>query len=300
MRINSLGYLRVESPDAKEWNYFGPEVLGLMCSPAPAGHADTVALTPDDRPGRIQISPGERNRLECVGWEMPNATAFDEAVLELERAGVKISFGTGEERARANVRDLARFMDPAGLTHEIFWGQLVVPLSFRAGRAMKGFVTGSQGLGHIVLIVPDLIESLEFFRSVLGFTVSDEIDLDGNRVVFFHVNSRHHTVALLSIPGHRGLHHLMLQAKELDDVGTAYDRCLAEKIPLAMTLGRHTNDRMVSFYVRSPSGFEVEYGWGAETIDDEDSWAVTHMVSARMWGHHPGSAGAPGCIEPIA
>jgi extradiol dioxygenase len=300
MKINSLGYVRVESPNAKEWAHFGPEVLGLMSSDAPHGHPDTVSLTPDDRPGRIQVTPGERNRLECVGWEVQNETAFSEAVDQLERAGVELSRATDEDRARAGVRDLVRFTDPAGLTHEVFWGQLVMPLSFRPGRAMKGFVTGEQGLGHIVLVVPDLTESLDFFCSVLGFTVSDEIDLHGNRAVFLHVNPRHHTLALLSIPGHHGIHHLMLQTKDLDDVGTAYDRCLEDKIPLAMTFGRHTNDRMVSFYVRSPSGFEIEYGWGAETIDDESAWAVTHMSSASMWGHHPGDAPEPGCIEPIA
>ena len=26
------------------------------------------------------------------------------------------------------------------------------------------------------------------------------------------------------------------------------------------TLGRHSNDQMVSFYMSTPSGFEVEYG----------------------------------------
>src|SRR5688572_4909633 len=113
MRINSLGYLRVESPDAKEWAHFGPEVLGLMRSDDPRDGTDAVSLTPDDRPGRIQVSPGERNRLECVGWEVPNATAFSEAVYELERAGVTISRATDEDRARARVRDLVRFTDPA-------------------------------------------------------------------------------------------------------------------------------------------------------------------------------------------
>ena len=66
---------------------------------------------------------------------------------------------------------------------------------------MSGFVTGQQGLGHVVLVVPDLIEAMEFYKKILGFTVSDEIDLFGNRVVFFHVNPRHHTLALMGIPG---------------------------------------------------------------------------------------------------
>lgn len=103
---------------------------------------------------------------------------------------------------------------------------------------------------------------------MLGFRVSDEIDFAGNTLVFLHVNPRHHSLAIKGVPGMRGLHHLMLQVEDLDDVGMAHDLCLDRDIPLAMTLGRHTNDRMLSFYVRTPSGFEIEYGWGAQTVDD--------------------------------
>jgi extradiol dioxygenase len=103
----------------------------------------------------------------------------------------------------------------------------------------------------------------------------------------------------MAVPGLRGLHHLMVQTASLDDVGIAHDLCVDRNIPLAMTLGRHTNDRMFSFYVRSPSGFEIEYGWGAEVVDDE-GWVVTHMQSPSIWGHRPGGAPAPGCLEPVA
>jgi extradiol dioxygenase len=201
---------------------------------------------------------------------------------------------------RAQVRDLVAFADPAGLRHELFWGPLVEPGSFHPARAMSGFVTGGQGLGHVVLVVPDRVEAVRFFCGVLGFSVSDEIDMWGTTIVFFHVNPRHHTLAIVEMPGMRGLHHLMLQVRDLDDVGVAHDLCVDRDIPLAMTLGRHTNDRMFSFYVRSPSGFEIEYGWGADTVDDLDSWVVTHMTSGSIWGHRPGQAGPPGCVEPVA
>jgi extradiol dioxygenase len=300
MKIMSLGYLHVESPEAKKWATFGPEVLGLAVSDAgPDGPPDTVALTNDDRPGRLVISVGERNQVRRVGWELPSADELEVAATELAAAGVSTRRGTPDQCRSAGVRGLIRFVDPAGFTHELFWGQLVAPNSFRPGRAMSGFVTEGQGLGHIVLVVPDLVESLDFFRRVLGFRVSDEIDMHGNRLVFFHVNARHHSLAIMGMPGMRGLHHLMMQVNSLDDVGTAHDLCAERGIPLAMTLGRHTNDRMFSFYLRSPSGFEIEYGWGADVVDDEESWVVTHMQSPSIWGHQPGGAPAPGCIEPV-
>lgn len=298
MRITSLGYLRVESPQAKEWATFGPEVLGLALSEDPLGRSNTVMLTNDDRPGRLVVSEGEQDRVQCAGWEMPSAEALSAAISELELAGVSVRRATVEQRQSASVRDLVSFTDPAGFTHELFYGQLVVPGSFRPGRAMSGFVTGTQGLGHIVLVVPDLAESLGFYRDVLGFRISDEVDMDGHRLVFFHVNERHHSLAIMEIAGTRGMHHMMLQVNEVDDVGRAHDLCADRKI-VAYSLGRHTNDRMLSFYVRSPSGFEIEYGWSAITIDDEDQWAVTYMNEPSMWGHRPVDALEPGCMEPV-
>jgi len=51
-----------------------------------------------------------------------------------------------------------------------------------------------------------------------------------------------------------------------------------------MTLGRHTNDRMVSFYCVSPSGPSVEFGWDGRRVDDR-----THVTGfydeGSVWGH---------------
>jgi hypothetical protein len=47
---------------------------------------------------------------------------------------------------------------------------------------------------------------------------------------------------------------------------------------------------MVSFYMRTPSGFEVEYGYGARTIDDS-IWKVERHEAPSIWGHR-GLAGS--------
>ena len=39
-------------------------------------------------------------------------------------------------------------------------------------------------------------------------------------------------------------------------VGQALDRVNKDGFQLSSTLGRHTNDKMVSFYVRAPGGWE--------------------------------------------
>jgi hypothetical protein len=97
-----------------------------------------------------------------------------------------------------------------------------------------------------------------------------------------------------------GLHHLMLEVADMDDVGRAYDVVRQRDLPLAMDLGRHTNDLMTSFYVRSPSGFEIEYGTGGVLVDDR-TWEVATYDAGSIWGHHPPPSGAlfPGILRPI-
>jgi extradiol dioxygenase len=76
------------------------------------------------------------------------------------------------------------------------------------------------------------------------------------------------------------LHHFMLQLQSLDDVGATYDLCQARDVPIVMKLGKHTDDHMVWFYLHTPSGFNVEYGWGAREVDDS-TWEVqVHTASS--------------------
>ncbi len=103
----------------------------------------------------------------------------------------------------------------------------------------------------------------------------------------FHCNPRHHTLAFYAVPQPpKRLNHFMLQAKTLDDVGATYYLCQDQGVPIARSLGRHTNDHMVSFYLRTPSGFEVEYGWGGRIVDDS-TWQVQLHTAGSMWGHRP-------------
>jgi extradiol dioxygenase len=76
----------------------------------------------------------------------------------------------------------------------------------------------------------------------------------------------------------------MLQTHALNDVGATYDLCQDRGVPLVRGLGRHTNDHMVSFYMHTPSGFEVEYGWGGRVVDDA-TWHVQQHTRGSIWGH---------------
>ena len=85
------------------------------------------------------------------------------------------------------------------------------------------------------------------------------------------------------LPKH--LHHFMLQLNDLRDLGRALDRVVDHGVRVVQTLGQHPNDKMISFYAETPSGFEVELGWGGRTITS-DWQPETHAVWTE-WGHRP-------------
>jgi len=295
--IESLGYIGFISPKAEEWLTFGPDVLGLEV--AGRGPDGAVRLRVDDVAHRIVVHPGERDDLAYLGWTVAGPSALDAAVAALEKKALTVGRGDPELAALRGVADLAWFVDSFGFRHELAWGQLSRPASFRPGRAISGFVTGRGGLGHAVLIVPELERAQAFYMDVLGFRLSDRIDA-GIQVRFLHCNPRHHSLALAGFPGAVGVHHLMLETASLDDVGTTLDLCQRREVPITMTLGRHTNDHMTSFYLRTPSGFEIEYGWGGRLVEDEASWVVGTYDATSIWGHRPPATPLPpGILRPF-
>ena len=283
--IRSLAYLGVDSPDYKEWETFGPEVLGLQH----AGHGQdgAVRFRLDDAAHRITIHPGERNRISYIGWSIKDEGEAKTVANRVAAHGIEVTRSGQQECEQRKVEGFYWFHDPSGFRHELSWGQVHTVTPFRAGRAISGFRTADQGLGHVVLAVADLAESDRFYREVLGFHQSDTVrDGGGLEAHFYHVNGRHHSLAISALPTREvAFLHLMIEVNDLDDVGTAHDMCEHRGIPITTTLGRHSNDRMISFYMYTPSGFRLEYGYGGLNVDN-DLWIPRTYDKPSSWGHH--------------
>ena len=281
MDVSSLGYLRITAEDPHNWAGFATHVLGMQAVP---GDGDGVHLRMDERHHRIAIEPGDQPGGTAYGWEVTDAAALDAAAGALEAAGVAVTAGTKAELETRRVAGMIHCLDPAGHRVELFCGADDGDGEFTPGRDISGFVTGGLGLGHVVLMVPELEPAVRFYTDVLGFRLSDYMTAP-LKATFLHTNPRHHSLALLEV-GVSALHHFMVELADVDDVGQGYDLVQSEGITVARTLGRHTNDRMISFYARTPSGFELEYGWGGRLVDDA-SWEPCELTATSSWGHVP-------------
>ena len=291
--ISSLGYLRIESADPGAWRDFALKVLGLTEGRGP--EAGAVYLRMDDFPARLVIVPGSSERLLAVGWEVAGVAALAAVGRALADAGVPCKPGTDAELAARRVGAMLTAEDPAGHALEVFCG---AALDSRPSVSPYGtrFVTGDLGLGHVVLPVPAGDESaFGFYTEVLGFRLRDSMRMPaeffggkpGDPPVWFRFlgcNARHHSLALAPVPAGSGLVHLMIETASLDDVGRALDRCTRRGATVSGSLGRHANDLMVSFYVRTPGGFDIEYGTDGRLVDDS-TWISRESTAVSLWGH---------------
>lgn len=306
MEIKALGYMGFAVKDVGHWRDYLTKKIGLMETSFSTN--EDARFRMDSRSWRIGVTHGDLDDLAFVGFEVSNPLALAAMRSRLLEAGIKVEDASPELLAARDVLGMIRCTDPFGLQVEIFYGaadQYEKPFVSPVG--VKGFVTGNQGMGHYFYAVPDISSALRFYTDVLGFQLSDFIDITLSpeltvRGHFFHCNGRHHTMAIAEAPMPKRLHHFMLQATSLDDVGFACDRldgCNEDFIDsnlnlgvadadresyLTTTIGRHVNDHMVSFYARTPSGFEIEFGWGAREVKD-NSWSVTRHNRTAMWGH---------------
>jgi 2,3-dihydroxybiphenyl 1,2-dioxygenase len=280
MVVKALGYAGFGSAALDDWRQFGTGLVGLQA--VERGNS-LLAFRMDDRKQRIVIDRAIGEGARFFGWEVADARALDALAARLETAGIAV---TAEPQTLADtrrVRALISFRDPAGNRLEAFYGAETDETPFKPGRSISGFRTGPLGLGHVVLTVENIGAVMPFYVDVLGFGLSDYIEKPF-RAYFFHINPRHHSLALIET-GKNGMHHLMVELFSLDDVGQSYDVALSEENRVSVTLGRHTNDFMTSFYAKTPSSFMVECGWGGREIDPAN-WRPVEMTDGpSLWGH---------------
>jgi len=297
MAIKSLGYVVIEAEDLGAWQDFACNVAGLM--PAASDRDDVALFRMDDRPYRLWVQKGSQNRFIAPGWEFAGKADFESALTALEAAGRPVERADVMEARGRKVYELARSSDPAGNAMELFYGRFVDYQPFVSPAAVSRFVTGDNGdmgMGHVVLTAPNFDETHAFYKQVFGFGDTDlgrfylmggGPDDAGIGFAFMHCNRRHHSLALGQMPeSPNGAVHMMLEVGSLEDVGRAYDRVLKSKgkVPLSATLGRHVNDKMTSFYMQTPGGFDIEYGWNGLVIDPA-TWTATTSLAVSDWGH---------------
>jgi hypothetical protein len=90
----------------------------------------------------------------------------------------------------------------------------------------------------------------------------------------------------------------MLEVAEMDMVAQAMERTTEHGFGISSTLGRHTNDKMVSYYLRAPGGWDIEFGYDGLMVD-EDQYLPQNITADSYWGHDWSGSEPLACTIPL-
>lgn len=285
-----LGYVVIESERFGDWRRFGRDAIGMHLDDA---LPDVLRFRLDDHACRFLVERGAAEDVTALGWQVDDHSTFDVILDRVTRHGVVVTEGTGEEAALRGVERLVRFPGPNGLRQEIFTRPCTngSPLEMAV---RGGFVTGEAGLGHVAVTSTKPHQVHGYYDTVFDARLTDFIDetISGLKfkIRFLRVNQRHHSIAIAAVnrlpinPIRTRVQHVNIQVADLDDMTASYQRINDLGFAMALGVGQHTNDRELSFYAITPSGFEWEVGWNPIVVN-ESTWEPTTYQGISIWGH---------------
>jgi 2,3-dihydroxybiphenyl 1,2-dioxygenase len=286
----NLAYVVIGASDLAAWHAYATGVIGLGIAKAADG---CLGLRMDDHPWRLLIEPGSDDDLTHAGWDLGSDADLETYVATLRSKGQDVREESADLAAKRQVSRLFSLADPNGFAHEFFVSRTGLQSDGGALSPIlrgRGFQTGDLGIGHILPVSKNYEEGVRWYQDVLGLRYSDRIRQEMAPGVyadatFFHsATGRHHSLATGTFPSPKRLNHLMLEYRDMNDVGLAYERARKAGVPIVLELGHHPNDQMFSFYMRTPSGFGIELGYGGIVID-EASWEPQLYDVMSDWGH---------------
>lgn len=289
-QVTELAYIGVVTTDLDAWETFAVNIMGMQLAQK---NDQQLTLRMDEKAHRWIINKDNQNGHAFTGFACANEAALQELVETLRKHGNHVLEGDANLAAARKVKRIYTTLDPIGNCVELICDLQTASTPFKSEKLCSNFVTGKGGAGHQVLVEQGVDrQKIMDWYALLGFKLTDIIEEELApdilaSVAFLHCNSRHHSLAFANMPLPVSMHHFMIEVAEMSDVGLAYDRCLDAGYEFEMTLGMHPNDKMFSFYVRTPSNFSIEFGWGGLIIDEE-TWQVKHLDRLSSWGHRSG------------
>ena len=285
-----LGYIVVETDRFTDWRRFGHDAIGMHVDDT---GPDVLRFRLDDNQCGFLLRRGPAEDVNALGWQVDDHRTFDEILARVTRHDVPVIEGTAEEARLRGVERLVRFPGPNGLTQELFTRPRTgdVPLNMAV---RGGFVTGEAGMGHVAVTSTKPHQMRGYYDTVFDARLTDFIDetISGLKfkIRFLRVNQRHHSIAIAAVnrlpinPIRTRVQHVNIQVADLDDMTASYQRVKDLGFQLALEVGQHTNDRELSYYAVTPSGFEWEVGWNPIVVD-EKTWQPTTYQGISIWGH---------------
>lgn len=286
--IRNLSYLVLGVSDFDGWQKLLIDVLGMQVA---TRSDERMTVRIDDQAYRFILDKDNVDDLLAAGLQVDNAQDLEALVGRIRSCGVAIERAPSALIADRQVQDAYLCKDPNGIQLELFYGP---PMARGAdpfcSKGLSGkYRAGSHGLGHFHPWVDSHEESAKFYQDVLGLKLAGTMEpSDSFPISFFYGTcGAFHTIAISEYESEKRMAHIGLEIDNLNDVGFALDRARKMGVPITASLGHHPNNDATSFYMKTPSGFEIELGTGEIDIEDEN-WQAQRFLEYSDWGHERG------------
>ncbi len=281
-RYKKLGYVALNVTNLDRSTAFYRDLIGLDVSD---GAPDKVAFLRCSRDHHnLILCKAAEPGLKRIGFELESEVDLAAARAHLESIGIALSEIDADERRLLRQNQGFRFsVPPCGITFEFYAGMLYMAAPF-ARR-----VANIERLGHVVVAIDKLEETLSFVTETLGFRISDRVE---SFAAFLrcHPNPYHHTLALVRAPGNH-LHHVNFMVQNIDDIGRAIHRLQRNQVEIVFGPGRHQPSESIFLYYLDPDGMTVEYSFGMEEFPEQGARQPRilepHPESLDSWGSLP-------------
>ena len=252
LQARRIGHATFETPDLDRQIGYYTGILGLSLAAREPRRACLAT-----RLGQVALVLEEGPHARCTGtsFQLDPATDFADIVRELAEHGI-----AAEERADTTP-GIARsvvFQDPKGTAIELFTEAAMAATD----PAIHGIMP--LKLGHLAFHVPDPLHIVEYYRTILGFRVSDWI---GDYFAFMRCGPDHHTLNFL--PGDIHMQHIAYELKDWAHLQLACDELGRHRIPIIWGPGRHGVGHNIFTYHRDPDGHIIELYCELDQMKDE-------------------------------
>lgn len=255
MLIEEFGYLVYGVTDLDKSVEFFRNICHLEVSER---RDDTVFLSADTKHAWVRLEKRPATGLVRVGFRAVDAAALEELKRRLDAEGVEWTPGgtIGPDR----IDNAIRFKYNDVFEVEVYEDQVVLPEPLAPDRGILRAL-------HTVIFVDDIADGREFFKRVLGFKRSDQIE---ELVVFLRcANGFHHSLALAHGEAGR-LDHLALLVDSVDTVVRFRNHARALGVK-SEDLVKHTASGSTSAYVEDEAlGMGIEIAAEHDVITDEN------------------------------
>ncbi|MGO8916020.1 MAG: VOC family protein [Stellaceae bacterium] len=292
-RYKKLGYVALNVTDLDRSVAFYRDLVGLDVTESVPGALSFLRCSRDHHDLVLCKAPDPG--VKRIAFELESEADVAAAHAHLSALGLEPREVGRDERRMLRQLQAFRFVVPhCGVTVELYCGMTYMATPFARRLA------NIERLGHVVLAVEKLDETLGWVVSNLGFRVSDYVE---GFAAFLrcHPNPFHHTLALVRSSGNH-LHHVNFMVRDIDDIGRAFHRMQGNQVEIVFGPGRHQPSESIFLYYLDPDGMTVEYSFGMEEFAEhgarEPRVLEAGPASLDSWGSLPNAKfGKVGRIE---